>query len=35
MIMQILVDVALGDDDVANQHLRLFQAELNKSRSPG
>lgn len=30
MIMQILVDVALGDDDLANQHLRAFQAEMAK-----
>lgn len=33
MIMQILVDVALGDEDLAGQHLRLFQAELKKRRS--
>ncbi|MDP3712909.1 MAG: hypothetical protein Q8R60_10570 [Mycobacteriales bacterium] len=33
MIMQILVDVALGDEDLAGQHLRLFQAEL-KNRQP-
>lgn len=33
MIMQILVDVALGDEDLAGQHLRLFQAELKKRQS--
>ena len=34
MVMQILVDVALGDDDLSHQHLRLFQAELMKGQSP-
>jgi hypothetical protein len=34
IIMQILVDVALGDDDLANQHLRLFRAKLRKRQSP-
>lgn len=32
MIMQILVDVALGDDDLAGKHLEAFQAELRKRR---
>lgn len=30
MIMQILVQVALDDDDLANQHLQGFQAEMAK-----
>lgn len=30
MIMQILVDVALGGDDLAGKHLETFQAELKK-----
>ena len=32
LIMQILVDVALGGDDLAGRHLEAFQAELKRRR---
>jgi|GEM_PF-1391276 len=32
LVMQILVDVALGDGNLAEDHLKAFQAEKNKRR---